>query len=922
MHFKNDPSDPSSISGNSISSIYQDNSGNLWIGTFGYGINKFILQRKFIHFKKELDNPNSLSNNIIKAIYKDKSGLLWIGTFGGGLNRYNSDQNSFTHFNHDPNNPYSLSDDKIYSIYEDNNSNLWIGTRSGLDKFDKENEIFLNYKPDPNNTNLRRYYRNNIVSAIYEDRSGTLWIGTFGSGLLEFDKEKLTFIPYKYEPGNIHPLQSEMISSIYEDKSGTIWIGTWGDGLKKFNKETKQFCHYRHDPNIPNSLSSNIITSICEDQYCNLWVGTLRSGLNNYDRVNNKFINYTEADGLPSNSTNGILEDDNGCLWINTHKGLSKFDIVNTTFTNYSREYGVNHYSRPGRLMSSAIGGYFKSQTGDMFFGGINGFICFNPDRILEQSHISPIVLTGFRVIGKNIKFDKAISDIDQIELSYKSNYFTFEFALLDFTNVQRNQYSYKLEGLDKDWIYSGNRHYASYSNLAPGKYVFKLKGANHEGIWNIEGISINLTIIPPFWKTWWFRALLTISFFGTIILIYWLRLANIQAQKRELESLVLIRTSEINKINDHLAQEVKIRRDTESNLRKSEEKFRDLFENANDIIWTSDIEGKLLSVNSLFEMLSGHSKNELIGKQSIDLIVPEHRNRTIRNYKKAINGKSVEYEIETISKNKKRKTFWLKMRPLKENGKVIGIHGIGRDITDLKRAEKELREAEKLKRESLKQLTLKLAHEIKNPLTSIKSSAQLVATSKVTEANAKIQKHMDVINRNVDFCDKVVRDLYSFTHRPEFEFSKIKVSDFIKRIKSFILEKANQGKKIKVYINIEDKTSKIFADEFRLFQAFKNIINNAFDAMADHGILTINSKYIDSSKEVLIEIIDNGCGISTDNLKCIFQPFYSSKPTGFGLGLPLVKDIIEVHGGKIEVESELGKGSNFKIKIPAIKKK
>ena len=279
-----------------------------------------------------------------------KISLVLLITLSTSITYSQSERIHFSHISiHD-----GLSNNYVNCIFQDNQGYMWFGTRSGFNRYDGYNiKIYSNKSLDTCSISSSR------ISCIYQDKSGTLWIGTFGSGLLEFDKEKLTFIPYKYEPNNIRSLQSEMISSIYEDESGTIWIGTWGDGLKKFNKETKQFCHYRHDPNIPNSLSSNIITSICEDQYCNLWIGTPRSGLNNYDRVNNKFINYTEADGLPSNSINGILEDDNGCLWINTHKGLSKFDIVNTTFTNYSREYGVNHYSRTGRLMSSAIGGYF-----------------------------------------------------------------------------------------------------------------------------------------------------------------------------------------------------------------------------------------------------------------------------------------------------------------------------------------------------------------------------------------------------------------------------------------------------------------------------------------------------------------------------------------------------------------------------------
>ncbi|MBC8525746.1 MAG: PAS domain S-box protein [Candidatus Cloacimonetes bacterium] len=354
-------------------------------------------------------------------------------------------------------------------------------------------------------------------------------------------------------------------------------------------------------------------------------------------------------------------------------------------------------------------------------------------------------------------------------------------------------------------------------------------------------------------------------------------------------------------------------RKCSEEEIHRNEEKFRDLFENANDVIWTSDIKGRYLTVNHLFGTLLGYSTKELINKQSLYLISQEDRKKSIDNYQKVVSGESVEYEAASFTKTGERKIFWLKLRPLKENGKVIGVHGIGRDITELKNAEEELREAEKAEREVLKELSLKLAHEIKNPLSSIYSSGQLAST---TTEPGKIQRHMNVIIRNVKTCQKVIDDLYNFVQQPELELAKTDISKLLNNIKSYAETKAEVDIKVKVELNVEKGIPKINADEFRLSQAFHNIVSNAFDAMNEGGVLSINGKYLINKDEVLIEFIDTGCGIAQENLDRIFRPFYSSKAKGFGMGLSLVKDIINAHKGEISVESKEGKGTKFNVKL------
>ena len=351
-------------------------------------------------------------------------------------------------------------------------------------------------------------------------------------------------------------------------------------------------------------------------------------------------------------------------------------------------------------------------------------------------------------------------------------------------------------------------------------------------------------------------------------------------------------------------------RKRAEDALKDSEERFRDLFENANDIIWTSDINGKYLTVNQPFETLLGYTKKELINKPSLYLIAQEDRKKLIENYQKVISGESVEYEASSFTRKGERKIFWLKLRPLKEKGKVVGVHGIGRDITELKRAEEELREAEKAEREILKELTLKLAHEIKNPLSSIYSSGQL---AKTTMDSAKFERHMNVIKSNVITCKKVINDLYNFVQKPELKLVHTDITKLLNEIEIYVEALSN---KIKLELNVDKKIPMISIDKIRISQAFQNIVNNSLDSMHESGTLTINAKYLIDSNDVLIEFIDTGCGISRENLDRIFHPFYSSKAKGFGLGLSLVKDIINAHKGEISVESREGKGTKFCVRL------
>ncbi|MBL6964720.1 MAG: histidine kinase [Bacteroidetes bacterium] len=546
IHFKHAPADPTSINSDNLVTLYADNTGLMWVGTIGAGINKFVKRNPFAHVKNDPENSLSLSNNSVGPIYEDREGTLWVGTDGGGLNKYEKEKGGFICYRSNPSDPYSIADDIIIEIDEDKDGSLWIGTNKGLSLLTHQNRnkgIFTNFQHDPENPNS---LSNNSTGEVLPDQSGQLWIGTGGGGLDKLDVQTNQITHYTHDPENQHSISNNTIATLFEDRSRTLWIGTRGGGLNKLVLNTKGdkkalFTCYKHNPEDSSSIGFNNIVCIYEDQSNNLWIGTGGGGLSRYNRLTNSFTTYTVKDGLPNNVIYGILEDDHHNLWLSTNKGLSKFNPQQNTFTNYD----VSHGLQSNEFNESA---YFKSSTGKMYFGGINGFNSFFPDSVKANLHIPPVVLTSFKKFDKEVEFDAALTEIEKFEIPYRDNFFSFEFAALDYYDPARNQYAYQLEGFDKGWINSGTRRYASYTNLDGGNYVFRVKASNNDGVWNEAGRSFNINIIPPFWKTSWFRTSLIFATVIAIITVYLIRVNTLKAQKRKLEKKVIERTAELKK--------------------------------------------------------------------------------------------------------------------------------------------------------------------------------------------------------------------------------------------------------------------------------------------------------------------------------------------------------------------------------------
>jgi signal transduction histidine kinase/CheY-like chemotaxis protein/ligand-binding sensor domain-containing protein len=543
-NYRQDNANRAALNNNSIWSIYPDTKGNLWLGTFSGGVNFFNRDTdKFKHYQNNSD-PKSLSHNNVLAIMEDSRHNIWVGTDGGGLNLFDSQTESFRHFKNDPGNTRSICGNYVLTVTEDSNHDLWIGTwGNGVTIFNPDKNTYEHFAHNPRDTNS---LASNNVWVIFEDSDKDIWLGTYSAGLDKFNRKTKTFTHHQYDKRNGAAVSRNMINAIFEDRDKRLWVGTNGGGLSLFNKKDGTFTLYNHN-DIKNSISNNIVYSITQDRKGDLWIGTA-SGLNKLDMETNTFTGYYLDDGLPNESIFGVLEDDHGRLWVSTNRGLSCFDPATGKFRNYTTGDGLQ--------ADEFKQAYCKSTSGRMYFGGINGFNEFFPDNIKDLDFVPPLVLTGFHIFNKPVpitnnnnkegSLSQSITETQIITLSYEHTVFSFEFASLNYTTRSRNQYAYRLEHFDKDWNYVGENRTATYTNLNPGNYTFKVKGLDNRGNWSPREIVVKVIITPPFWKTPWFIAFSFLTIASLVIMTYRLRVSAIQRQKDELARQVKERTERL----------------------------------------------------------------------------------------------------------------------------------------------------------------------------------------------------------------------------------------------------------------------------------------------------------------------------------------------------------------------------------------
>jgi signal transduction histidine kinase/sugar lactone lactonase YvrE len=574
--------------GYALLSMEHDKDGNIWIGSENVGLFIYnVSTDKLLNYRADSRKSNSISSNSIWALQKARNGVMWIGQFKQGLNFYDSEYRKFEHIENNPFEPTSLSNDNVNCFLEDKKGNIWIGTDGGgLDYWNRSKNSFEHYSL--NNGKLHT----NVVFSLLEDNKNQLWVGSWGHGLAIFEPNRKThkvlnaknsFLKTNYivdlledekgriwivsQYGGLHVYYPETgvhknidirsensdnlvidISRIAQDAYGNIWVGTENSGLfkivEKIENNDWSTTHYC-STNVDQTLSNNYVNTITTDSEGIVWVGT-ESGLNKYDSINNTFTYTSKKEGLVNDAIKGIIEDKNNFLWLSTGKGIIKYSPTDNSILSFDDTDGLQ-----GNEFNS--NSFFKTQDGKFLYGGSNGFNIFEPHEIKKRVDQPEVNINALKIYNSTIFpndktkiLKKHISLVDSLTLSYNDAVIGFEYNTLTFRHPEKVEYAYFLEGFEAEWNYVGTRKSATYTNLNPGKYTLKIKSTNSDGVWNDKETSLHITVIPPFWKTKWFIALV---FILTALIIYFFHYLNVRSIKKyqvQLEQRIDERTKEL----------------------------------------------------------------------------------------------------------------------------------------------------------------------------------------------------------------------------------------------------------------------------------------------------------------------------------------------------------------------------------------
>lgn len=522
IHFTHNPAVTTSLSSDVVFGVLEDRAGNIWIGTDN-GIDK-INRRSwcFAYYANDPLDATSLKSNRVRSVLRDREGTLWVGTAGGGLNAQRRGSTTFSHYDLSRGGRRAIDYNIINVLYQDRRGALWVGTNSGLIRFapgDGSRTYYVNDPRDEHSINFGG------VWDIVEDHDGAIWCCTLHSGINRLDRASGRFTRYTSQGGSPNGLRNDQVHCIHEDARGFLWIGSDG-GLDRFDRRSGQWLHYGHDPAGSTSLSNDRVWFIHESAGGILWVGTSGGGVERFDPATGIFTHCSERDGLANDMVCGIVEDDRGSLWISTNRGLSKLDPVTRAIRSYTVSDGLpfNEF-------------HFKAcckDHGRILFGGNGGVIEFDPDSVQDNRLMPALAITSFRALGREMMLDTPMGCNRVLHLDHTENFITIEFAALDFTNPAGNHYLYELEGFDSDWrATDGRRSFASYTNIPPGAYTFRMMASNSDGFWNVESRVLRIVIEPAFWQTVWFKsAILLLTALGVGGLV----LARFRALRRKTE--------------------------------------------------------------------------------------------------------------------------------------------------------------------------------------------------------------------------------------------------------------------------------------------------------------------------------------------------------------------------------------------------
>jgi PAS domain S-box-containing protein len=990
-HFYPGKDDKSGLLSQSVKSIDSDSKNNIWLSTRN-GLYRLNADNETLFmYQNEKGNPGSLLSSYSRTFYEDKQDIIWVGTIGG-VNKFNPGRMKFKHLKtsvaldlKEPGSLYS-NDNIIWSFYQANNDLVWIGSMRILLSYINVNSI------NKGTFNTAVFKRNgekisptfNSVLEVKGDRKNNLWLGT-DNGLYYYNTHNNEIKAYLHQENNDNSLPDNIVTSIANSGDSVIWIGTT-NGLSRYEPARDRFTNFYHNPADSSSLVNNLVNYIFIEDNKRLWIAALSGissiditepGLGNASKakfrnmrpnlvnkgksfnevlsiirnrdgnywlgtdngifVMNQALKTTEhyniSDGLPNKIVNQVQEDTKGYLWLSTENGLSCFNPFTKTFRNFSVDDGLQ--SSEFNSNSSLV-----DKNGLFYFGGINGFNVFNPDSIKNSNYSPRIVISDMSLFNSPVAIDKtvhgftiasSIYETREIKLNYKQNFFSFEFAAIDYTNPAKIQYEYKLEGLDENWVQCHNSHLANYTNVKPGKYIFKVKATNSDGVWSDNIAQIKIVITPPFWKTWLFYVFSVLLLAFLAYAFYRFRIKSLEKDKRLLEEEVQKRTHEISVINQ--------------DLKKSKSFIESVIKNATYGIMVIDQKGDIIMANPAVSAITGYTNQELISMNFRLLTTPKWQ-------------KSDMDFLETIGKEE---SAYIEKEYIRKDGSIIQVSvstsyikdydvpafvNIITDITRRVANEKEIQEHRNNLEALVKERTADLitakeraekadrlktaflsniSHEIRTPMNAIIGFSNLIKEQKwepeqmgeflnyITEGAHNL---LSIVTNIVEISKIAANDIY--LAQKKFDFIK-----FLSNIIAGFKEKAKtKGLELIFEPDPVIKELIIVSDEAKLSVVVNHLLDNAIK-FTQAG--KINLVFSAEEHKIIVCIQDTGIGISPEIQDDIFEPFKQAESNlsraygGTGLGLSISKAYIEKLGGKLWVSSAHGEGSKFCFSFPLV---
>ena len=534
--YRNDPRDPNSLGEDETFSLYADRSGTMWAGHHVEGLSKFNPGAvNFFHLRHDPEDPNTLAFGPVWGLYEDQQRTLWVGTNttaqGEYLTRINSD-GEIIRYKGKLEEQNTLPPGTFSTFAEDSAGNFWIGGNGGLNLMDRETGHVQRFAHLP----FPEHFRRNAITSIVPARNSDhlLWIGN-RAGLDRFDSSTKEYRNIPFPTDDTEDQIS--VNFITYSENGLLWIATQ-QGLFYLNDNEEIFSASQYDPKDTTSISSNNIYTMLERKREPgiLWLGT-NGGLNRFDTKTGKAKYYMAEDGLANNIIYGILEDSNGTLWMSTNHGISNFDPEEETFRNYGLDDGLT-------ALEYDQFAYTKGQDGVMYFGSVEGVTAFVPEKLAINEIPPQVILSGIQLFNKQVKpgpnsiLERPLSETKEITVEHDQNEITFDFVALHYGNPARNSYAYKLEGFEEEWVEAGSKRTATYTNLSPGEYTFKVRAANADGVWSTEEATLDLTILPPWYQTWWAYFLFVLLLIALVVGVDRFQRHRLKKQEQERAAL------------------------------------------------------------------------------------------------------------------------------------------------------------------------------------------------------------------------------------------------------------------------------------------------------------------------------------------------------------------------------------------------